>query len=181
MPCFRTPFDSQHAKAFQILLKSATQHFDHIFSFSFLGKLNWKISLFLISEILGLFANTLIADHKYVLHNKGNVLQPIQVQLSKKQNMFSQFFVASIKTTSNFEHLKKMTLIAYVFQKLQMQKTWLVKSPKIFISQRFLTVNMLKGAKQCWKLHGSTFFKYFHQSEGNSKAYIKFWRFWKKR
>ena len=77
LPSLKTPFFSQHAKASQILLKSATQHFDHIFSFSVLGKLNWKMSFFLISEILSLFVNTLTADHRYFLRNKENVLQPV--------------------------------------------------------------------------------------------------------
>ena len=60
-----------------------------------------------------------------------------------------------------------MTLIAYVFLKMQMQKTLLVKSRKTFILQSFSTVNMLKGAKKCWNLHDNTFIIYFSQFEGN--------------
>ena len=45
------------------------------------------------------------------------------MHLSEKQKSFSQFFCAFFKSSSNFEHFqKKMTLIAYVFPKLQTAK-----------------------------------------------------------
>ena len=37
------------------------------------------MSLFVKSEILGLFVNTLTADDKYSLHNSKNLTQPIQM------------------------------------------------------------------------------------------------------
>ena len=43
-------------------------------------------------ENLGLFFYTLIADDKYSLPNKDKLLQLIQMQLSRKQKTFSQFF-----------------------------------------------------------------------------------------
>ena len=52
-------------------------------------ELSWKISLLVISEILGLFADTFTADGKYSLDNKENLPQPIQMQLSNKQKTFS--------------------------------------------------------------------------------------------
>ena len=55
--CFGTPFDSQHVKGIQTLVKSAWQHLYHIF-FTFWGKWSWKLSLLVICEILGLFINT---------------------------------------------------------------------------------------------------------------------------
>ena len=42
------------------------------------------MSLLVISEILGLFVNTLTADAKHSLHNRENSMQPIQMQSSKK-------------------------------------------------------------------------------------------------
>ena len=60
-----------------------------------------------VSEILGVFVGTSTADDKYYLRNKKNSLQPIQLQLSKKEIIFSQFFAASLKWTSNFEHFEK--------------------------------------------------------------------------
>ena len=56
------------------------------------------------SEFLLVLFNTLTADEKYSLYNKKNLLQPIQLQLSKKQKICSQFFHGYLKCTSNFEH-----------------------------------------------------------------------------
>ena len=50
--------------------------------------------------------------------------QPIQMQLYKKQQIFSKFFALYLKSTSNFEDFekKKMTLIGSVFSKLETAK-----------------------------------------------------------
>ena len=46
-------------------------------------------------------------------------MQTIQMLLSQKQKIFSEFFSAFFKSALNFKHYqKKMTLIAYVFSKL---------------------------------------------------------------
>ena len=59
------------------------------------------------------------ADEKCYLSNSENWRQPIQLQLSKKQKTFSQFFAVFLKTASNFQHVeKKDTIIAYEFPKL---------------------------------------------------------------
>ena len=45
-------------------------------------------------------------------------MQTSQMHLSQKQIIFSQFFSEFFESTLNFERFqKKMTLIAYVFQK----------------------------------------------------------------
>ena len=65
------------------------------------------------------FLNTLTADDKYSLISKDNSMETIQMKLSQKQNIFSQFFSAFYESALNFEHFqKKMTLIAYVFSNL---------------------------------------------------------------
>ena len=60
----RGPFDKQHGKGAQALLKSASQHLYHIHG-SLPRKLSWKKSLLLTCKILGLLVNTLAADEKY--------------------------------------------------------------------------------------------------------------------
>ena len=60
------------------------------------------MSLLVIGQILGLFVNTLTPDDKYSLRNSEFLLQPIEMQLSKKQKTFSQFFANFLKITSNF-------------------------------------------------------------------------------
>ena len=75
----------------------------------------WKIS--------GLFSNTLTDDNKYSLLYRYNLTQPVQILLSQKQKIFSQFFSAFLKSTLNFEHFQKqMTLIADIFPKLPSPK-----------------------------------------------------------
>ena len=44
----------------------------------------WKISLFVRSEILGLFVKTLTADDKYFRHIRENLPQLIQMQFYQK-------------------------------------------------------------------------------------------------
>ena len=76
-PRFRTPFKCQHVR-----------------------KMSWKMSLLVISEILGLFVNTLTtADDKYSLGKRKKLLQPIQILLSRMQKTFPLFFCAFLKST----------------------------------------------------------------------------------
>ena len=61
----------------------------------------------MIFKILRPLLDTLTTDDKYYLLSRDNLKQPIQMQLSKKEKQFSQFFAAFSKFTSNFEHFKK--------------------------------------------------------------------------
>ena len=88
---FRTPFDSQHVKAFQIIAKSPWERFYHVFP-SFSEKLIWKMSRQLLREILRVFVNRLTADDNYPDQDCENLQLPIQMQLSEKWKTFSQFF-----------------------------------------------------------------------------------------
>ena len=69
------------------------------------------------------FLNTLTANDKYSLNSKDKRMQTIQMLLSQKQNIFSQFFSVFFESDLNFEHFQtKMILIAYVFPKLRTTK-----------------------------------------------------------
>ena len=69
------------------------------------------------------FLHTLTANEKYSLNSKNKGMQKIQMHLSQKQNLFSEFFSAFFESALNFEHFqKKMTLIPYVFPKLPTTK-----------------------------------------------------------
>ena len=69
------------------------------------------------------FLNTLTANDKYSLNSKDKGMQTFQMDLSQKQNLFSEFFSAFFKSALNFEHFQnKITLIAYVFPKLRTTK-----------------------------------------------------------
>ena len=89
--CFRTPFVSQHVKESQTLLKSAWEHFHHIFSLLW-QSLTWKMSPLVICSILGAFRNTLTANDKYPCSGLWRLSNPIQMQLSLKPKIFSVFF-----------------------------------------------------------------------------------------
>ena len=54
-----------------------------------------------------LFPNTLSADVKYSLFNRDNLTQPTQMEVSRKQKTFSDFFSAFLKSSLNFEHFQK--------------------------------------------------------------------------
>ena len=53
-----------------------------------------------------MFLNILTADDKYYLLNRDNFRQPIQMQLSQKQKLFSWFISAFFKSILKFEHLQ---------------------------------------------------------------------------
>ena len=69
--------------------------------------MSYKKSLLVICKISRLFPKTLSDDGKYSLLNRDNLKQPIQMQVSRKQKTFSQFFSAFLKSSLNFEHFQK--------------------------------------------------------------------------
>ena len=62
-----------------------------------MGK-SFETSLLVISEILGLFVDTLTADDKYSRHKGENFPQIIQTYFSKKAKVFCGFFIAFLKS-----------------------------------------------------------------------------------
>ena len=74
-----------------------------------------------------MFVNTLSADDKYSFLNRDNLTQPIQMQLSQKQNIFLNFFLAFLKSILNFKHLPKNdALIADVFGEIRVPKNMVI-------------------------------------------------------
>ena len=74
-------------------------------NFATLQKIELENVRLSVSEILQVFVKTLTADIKYFLCSRKNLLQPVQLQLSKK--LFFHFFAAYLKSTSHFEHFDK--------------------------------------------------------------------------
>ena len=54
-----------------------------------------------------MFVNTLRVNDKDYLLNRDNLTQPIQIQLSQKQKIFSELFLKFLKSILNFKHLAK--------------------------------------------------------------------------
>ena len=93
---FRGWFDKQYGKRAKVLLKYSSQHLYRI-HWSLARKLCSKMSLILSCKILGLLVNTLAVAEKYLLLHRHNSRIPIQMQLSQKQKIFSQFFAPFLK------------------------------------------------------------------------------------
>ena len=69
--------------------------------------MHWKKYLLVIHKILRPLFHTLAVNDKQYLINRDNLTQPIQIQLSQKQKILSQFFFAFVKSILNFKHLPK--------------------------------------------------------------------------
>ena len=145
----REPFNKQHAKWAEPVLKSASQDLYHI-HWSLPSQLSWKTSLLLTCQILGLLVNTLAADERYPVLNRHSLTIPIQMQLSQKSKNFSQFFSEFLKSRINLKYFeKKMTLIDFVFLNLRPPKRW---SDKCLKSPRFIPAfdkQMVNVPKHC--------------------------------
>ena len=103
---FKGSFAKQHGKRAQTLLKFAWPHLYHIY-WSLWRQLTCKRSLLVIWKISRLFPNTLNGHGKYSLLNRDKLTQPIQMQLSRKQKTFSQFFSSFFKSSLKFENFFK--------------------------------------------------------------------------
>ena len=53
------------------------------------------------------FLNTLTANDKYSLNSKDKWMEKLQMHLSQKENIFSQFFSPFFESALNFEHFQK--------------------------------------------------------------------------
>ena len=65
------------------------------------------MSPLVLGEILGVFVNTLTGDGKYLFQDFQNLSFHIQMQISEKLKIFSEFFVPFLESTSNFKHFEK--------------------------------------------------------------------------
>ena len=102
---FRGPFEQQNDKWDQTLLKSEPHHLYHI-SCSLWRQFRCRKFLLVICNVSTGFVNILTADDKHSVLNRDNLRQPIQMHLSKKQKIYSQFVSAFLKARLNFEHFQ---------------------------------------------------------------------------
>ena len=150
-------FDKQHGKRAQALLKSVSDHLDHI-NWSLPRQLIQKKSLWLTCQILVLLVNTFAADERYPVLNTDILTIPIRMQLFNQQKIFSEFSAAFLKFRLNFQRFEiKMNLIAFVFPNLRTPKTWLDKCLKRTVSEDPSTSSMVKVPNHFWNLRHSNF------------------------
>ena len=154
---FRGPFDKQHGRPSQALLKSASQHF-YLIHWALRIQLSWKNSLLLTWKILRLVVNTLAADEKYLVLTRENLTIPIQMQLSEKQKKFSEFFLHFWNSAQILNILEKNWPSQFLyFGNYWLQKKWLAKCLKGPVSEDPLISNMADLPNHCWNLHHSIF------------------------
>ena len=63
-----------------------------------------KKFLLIICPIVRLFANVLAGNDTYPVLNRDKLTIPVQMQLSQKQNFFSQLVLTFLISRLNFEH-----------------------------------------------------------------------------
>ena len=61
----------------------------------------------MIHKIVKLLVKTLTVDEKHYLLTRDNLTQTIQIQLSQKQKIFSEFLFRVLKSILNFKDLRK--------------------------------------------------------------------------
>ena len=103
---FKGNFKKQHGKWAQTLFKLASQNLYHIY-WSLWRQLSYKKSLLVICKISSLFPNTLRAHGKYSLFKRDNLTQHIEMQVSRNEKTFSEFFCKFLKSSLTFEHFQK--------------------------------------------------------------------------
>ena len=90
------------------------------------------------------------------------------MQLSEKQITFCNFLAGFLKFTFNFKFFeKKMTLVPYVFPKVQTLKDLIRQMSKNPILEHPSTVNMLENPKHLSNLPESTFLRFLHDCGRN--------------
>ena len=165
---FKGSFKKQHGKCAQTLLKCQDQPLYHIY-WSLLTHESYKKNLLVISKISRLFINTLIADFKYSLFNRDNLMQPIQMQLSRKQETFSDFFFCIFEIYFKFWTFfeKSWPSLLRYFRNYGLGKTWLDQCRKSPFSRDLSQSNMVNAPKHRWNFDGSTFTIFIDQCEDN--------------
>ena len=129
-----------------------------------------KKFLWVICKILGRFVNPLTADDKYSLLNRGDLLQHVQIQLSKKRKIFFEFFLDFLNLNSIFNIFEKKNWPSHLmyFSTYRLRNTWLDKCLKTPVSEDLSTSNMINETKHCSKLNDITFTIFIHPCEGYS-------------
>ena len=119
--------------------------------------------LLVISEILGLFINTLTADVQYFLPNTEYLLEPIKIQLSKEKSFFLNFLLYFWNLHQILNSLKKegeqhSLCISEIVECERPDYLNVWKDP---IQNTLQTVDMLNGLEHWWNLKDSVFIIFF--------------------
>ena len=124
-------------------------------------------------KVLRPFLNTVIACDKYSLISREKWMQTMQMHLSQKQNIFSEFFSAFLESALNFQHFqKKMPSLLMYFRNYRPRKTGLDKCLKIPILEDLFTGDMLNRPKHWFNLNQRPFIIFSDQCGSNWVAKV---------
>ena len=128
---FRTLFPSRRVAGCKTLLKSPRQHFYSKSSLMW-DTLSWRTSLLVRSEVLGLFDNTLTADHIYSCHYLKEISATCSNAIISQRLKHSINFLMSFR---NFQKIfcifkKNITFLAQIFRKLLTPKNLVTLMPQ---------------------------------------------------
>ena len=114
------------------------------------------------------FLHTFIANDKYSLNSKDKRMQRIQMHLSQKQNIFSEFFSAFLESALNFEHFQKKRWPSELmyFRNYRQRKTCLDKRLKTPVSENVSAGDMVNSPKHWFNLNESAFIILSDHCEG---------------
>ena len=137
---------------------------------------SWKKSLWLTCQIFWLLLNTLVADGKYPVLNRVNLIIPIQMQLSQKQKTFYHFCAEFLKCRLNFQHFeKKANRNRFCISGIMDSRNVVKKCLKRPVSEVPSTSNKVNGPITCSNLHHSTFIIFIDQGNWFRKI-LSYWR-----
>ena len=89
---FRFPFQKEQGKLVSTLFKFERQNLYHIYWYT-RRQFSCKKSVLVICKSLRLFVNTMSAVDKCSLPNRGNLMQPIHMQIFEKLKTFLDFLM----------------------------------------------------------------------------------------
>ena len=113
------------------------------------------------------FFNTLTADDKYSLISRDNWMQTIQMRLSQKQKIFSEFFSAFFESALKFEISKERCCSQLMyFRNYRPLKTCLDKCLKGPVWDEPSTCDMVNRPKHWFNIIHSAFITLSYHCEG---------------
>ena len=126
-------------------------------------KLSWKTSLLVISEILGLFVDTLTSDDKCSFSKREISQQEIQMQLFEK----SKFLINFLLYFWNLHHIlntleKRLASELKYFRNYWLRSILLLNCLKDYKIGHPWGLNLLTGRKQWLNLNEKKLAKLFH-------------------
>ena len=145
--------------------------------------MSWEKSLLVICKILRLFANTLTVDDKDSLINRDTLKQPIQMQLSQKQENIFSIFCCIFEIYAKFSTFSRKRWLnePMYFQHFGLQNTLLDKYLKSRLSQIHSKGNMGSALKHCCNPNQTAFIisvETLLYSERHHLCHI-YWSLWK--